>query len=1186
MTDGAKSPVDAAERKEALDTSRSFLVQAPAGSGKTALLIRRFLKLLAEVDEPEQILAITFTRAATAEMRERILQALDEAARGVEGEPDGEVAKLARAALANDARREWRLLEQPQRLNIETIDSLSLSITHRTPLLSRLGGNVSPTEHAEPLYHMAARRTLSQLGGDRRELSRAIRELLAARDANLKNCEDLIAGMLGRRDQWSTILPFAAETATDGDEFWTLLRQKLEEPFVRARKKLTTRALDLLTREAAVWDELISLVRHACGNLEHSHPEASLLCLKDLEPLDWLTDESARSALCGFLLTSDGMLRKKGGLRDCDGFPKGPTGKSAKQRFAAMIEDLARREGACEILKDLRQMPPAEFSPDQWQLLRQILIVLRHALAELRVIFTEERAVDFVEIGMAARQALSGSEDRMPRDPETEDDFGPAFRHPWKHLLVDEYQDTSLAQFELFELLVRQWEQDDEPHSYFLVGDPMQSIYSFRSAEVELFELTRRYGLAGFPLETLILKSNFRSHSGIVEPLNRIFSPVFGRENVPGQVPYAPSEAIEPAPEGGRWVFMDAQVSLPGKGSGRPSDIRLTEADRAVAMIGRALDAAPDPAQLKIGVLGRKKDDLRLIARRLRQAKIPFHAVEMEQLTERQEILDIQALTRALLHPMDRVAWLSVLRAPWCGLSLNDLHALCGSDEPGVGYEPILHLLRSRQALLTPDGVLRTARITPVLEDGIRGLAGQPVLARWIERVWNALGGPAVAGEEQKENIRAFLTAIEDLPPTGAGLEERIARLFAISDPRTSASAAVELMTIHKAKGLRFDLVFVPALDSTAGTDGSPLLGWLERALPDGEPGQRELLVCPIGAKGGDKDPLYQWIRRVASRKHIEESKRLLYVAATRASRELHLMGAITASRGSLHAPGGSLLGICQAGLELEFGGEWRAGQIAVQTAGASGGGEPSPSEAPAAIRSSTLPLRRLPSSWAPPWGEEERGGADAHEIPAREPASAIINPAALQRPQGALESRAVGTALHALMEELARELAKKQIDPALSRVPFWQSRAIALLRSQGLSMELAAGASSAVIAGLQSALSDQTGRWILAMHPGAESEISWSQWDGRELASLRGDRIFRAGPEPLSTGETHQWIIDYKTATHAETGLDAFLHAEEERYKPQLARYGEALRRSGNLLPLRLGLYYPGLKKFLWWAA
>ena len=192
-----RQPVDQSARARTLETNQSFLVQAPAGSGKTELLTRRLLKLLAEVDEPEQILAITFTLAATAEMRERVLSALQKAQ---DTEETGEELQLARNALDNDRRRGWNLLQQPERLNIRTIDAVCLDIAHETPLLSRLGGSLSPTDKPQPLYTLAARRTLARLGGEE-PLSSALTALLQLRGTSLPDCQKLIAEMLDKRDQ-------------------------------------------------------------------------------------------------------------------------------------------------------------------------------------------------------------------------------------------------------------------------------------------------------------------------------------------------------------------------------------------------------------------------------------------------------------------------------------------------------------------------------------------------------------------------------------------------------------------------------------------------------------------------------------------------------------------------------------------------------------------------------------------------------------------------------------------------------------------------------------------------------------------------------------------------------------------------------------------------------------------------
>ena len=153
---------DAAERAAALDPTRSFIVQAPAGSGKTELLTRRVLTLLARVDEPEQVLAITFTRKAAAEMRHRVVEALARAASGEApaNEYEAEGLALARAALERDAARGWRLLDDPGRLAMRTIDSLATALAHRLPVVSALGAAVATVDDPRPLHLEAAERFL------------------------------------------------------------------------------------------------------------------------------------------------------------------------------------------------------------------------------------------------------------------------------------------------------------------------------------------------------------------------------------------------------------------------------------------------------------------------------------------------------------------------------------------------------------------------------------------------------------------------------------------------------------------------------------------------------------------------------------------------------------------------------------------------------------------------------------------------------------------------------------------------------------------------------------------------------------------------------------------------------------------------------------------------------------------
>jgi ATP-dependent helicase/nuclease subunit A len=124
------------------------------------------------------------------------------------------------------------------------------------------------------------------------------------------------------------------------------------------------------------------------------------------------------------------------------------------------------------------------------------------------------------------------------------------------------------------------------------------------------------------------------------------------------------------------------------------------------------------------------------------------------------------------------------------------------------------------------------------------------------------------------------------------------------------------------------------------------------------------------------------------------------------------------------------------------------------------------------------------------------------------------------------------------------------------------------------------------VVRALVGVLQDPTGRWILGARADAQTEVSWSSWGAGDLVrTLRGDRIFRAGAEPHSSGETHLWIVDYKTARRGTSGVDAFLESEKQKYLQQLEAYAEVMRKvHGENLPLRLALYYPLLSRLVWW--
>jgi ATP-dependent exoDNAse (exonuclease V) beta subunit len=225
------------------------------------------------------------------------------------------------------------------------------------------------------------------------------------------------------------------------------------------------------------------------------------------------------------------------------------------------------------------------------------------------------------------------------------------------------------------------------------------------------------------------------------------------------------------------------------------------------------------------------------------------------------------------------------------------------------------------------------------------------------------------------------------------------------------------------------------------------------------------------------------------------------------------------------------------------------------------------------------MQLRRLPADWKPP---EHAAPREAQEM----------TPEVIERPRGSLSARAFGTVVHALLEDMTRlpGIEAAEVSQAvLDELRGWRPRAVAMLRSAGLPRTDAETQAAEVLRALQAVLQDAKGRWILGARAGAQNETSWSGWaasEGAEVVrTLRGDRIFRAGATPCSTEETHIWIVDYKTARHGASGLDAFLESEKEKYLHQLEAYAGVMRQvHGENQPLRLALYYPLLTRLVWW--
>jgi len=1037
----AESP-DRRQRERALEPECSFIVQAPAGSGKTELLIQRYLLLLARVERPEEIVAITFTRKAAAEMRKRVSKALAEA-REETRPAEAHAARtwdLARAALEANDRLGWKLEENAARLRVQTIDALCVSLTRRMPILSRLGAQPETIDDASTHYDEAARNLLEAVEIPDDPRHEDVAHLLAHLDNDVDNAVALLVDMLASREHWMRVVGHANDRAS------------LEAALAQVRITAAAR----------------------CRELYPEGPE----------------DVEAMIALAKALVTSSERTWKK------------------TDPLAQKLKGNEELRAAFSAMYDL---PPPSYDDEQWATLDAITRILPRAVAELRLVFAAHNQCDFVEVAQGAVRAL--------RDTEGPTELMLALDYRIRHILVDEFQDTSHAQHELLTLLTEGWEPGDG-RTLFVVGDPMQSIYRFRQAEVGLFLDARHSGIGTVTLEPLTLSANFRSQPAIVGWVNDAFRRILPpKDDIPGgAVGYTESVPM-PAPMGPAievHPFFDKDVH--------------GEAAQVVALVNRAREEAPDGS---IGILVRSRSRLEQVVKALRAAGLRYRAVEIEPLAQCTVVQDLIALTHALSHLGDRIAWLSLLRAPWCGLRLEDLLKL---GPHGAVWDSIGDA--DKLAAMSKDGRERLSRVRGILADFVEGRM-RSTLRDAVESAWLALGGPGcVESATELEDATVYLDFLEANEDAGAiadrvTFEQRLKKLYAVPD--LQADERLQVMTMHKAKGLEFDTVILPGLGGGTEPDRSRLFSWTRRR--DSAHAEASLLVAPINAAGDDKEPIQRYIRRVDRAHGEHETGRLLYVATTRARTRLHVCGDVVRARSGEFKPRtGSLLEQLWSVVAERF--------------------EPPGNEAtaPRAARGprAVQPLRRLALPVAP----------------IAVPPSARWNapPAESGRPEiefswAGETARRIGTVVHAWLQRIA-EQGLDQWNRA--KVESLAKVFRANLAAAGIGDTELEEAAKSVERALVNAIEDERGRWILGTHAQSHTEYRLSSQSSGVRRTYVVDRMFVD-----ANGE--RWIVDYKTSRHEGAGLEAFLDAERKRYREQLAGYATLF--DG---PSRQGLYFP----------
>ena len=1112
-------------RDLAVDPRKSVIVEAGAGSGKTANLVVRKLRLLAVSEHPEEVLSITFTRKATSEMRSRVIGALRTVALGAT--PTNAYEEVlydsARSALDRDRAMGWNLLDNPSRLRIVTFDSLAHMIVRMSPITSQLGGPVVVEEDPSPLYEKAVDRLFQSLNSERDDnLSQAVFQFLDLMDNRQVRARSFLTNLLARRDQWLAYVL----SARDRGEFYELINESCNELGLGTINEIST-----VIQVAGVGPALAQLWLYATENGVKAESIAALASYKQF-PDSNEVDLTFWRGLVDFMLTSGGTFRKR--VTENEGFPapsklKGEakaTAKDMKDLFAQVVSEIEDiNPDACALLSRCGVLPEAlEEGSDALALMDTLVEILPVLAADLQVIFTEHGAADHAHVFQAALQALG--DETMPGEASL------ALDYQIRHILVDEYQDTSKPQTQMLKRLTAGWEQN-EGRTLFLVGDPKQSIYKFRDANVSNFLAARRNGLGDIRLTPAYLTENFRSTQAIIDWNNAVYGPVFpAEENIArSEVTFSPS-TVPAGNTGGDDIVVRGFY-------GDPINNAMSEADFIATKLKEIHANHPEETA---AILVRNRSHLREILPALKRHGVAWKAADIDPLSSLGVVSDLLSLTRAIMNPMDKLAWVALLRSPLAGLTMGEINSFVGRANH------VWSAISAPQENMTLATKAVLKRFVSVMTEALSRYQRKS-LRQIVEGAWVALGGPTLTKDTgELEAVRQTLDLISGLEVGGTimdteNLNRSASRLYA-SDA-AGADNAVDIMTMHKAKGLQFDSVFLPGLANGTRPDEKSLLYW-DEWLNDS--GQYRMAMAPMAPPGSRDVPLYDFLRARESDKSRQEMARLMYVATTRPQKRLFLsFGLDVLESGNVATPGrSSLLGII-----------WK--QIEDQAKLTESPARESVAQAPSMNVTRIegrdfLHTAKLAGPLAQYRGPDQGFGKD--NVPALSWDNAV--------------AAAAGTVFHRFLQLLNdKQIRTVKPEDARKFKPFWERQ----LRSHGLPIsKLNQGVS--LIEEAFKGLNSDDGRYLLAGHDQKEAEKPVTLVVEGEVQDLVIDLTF------VDNGI--RWIVDTKTSAPAEGEPEhAYIERELQRYEEKMALYGQAVTHLGKE-PVKLALYLPRIGRLV----
>ena len=824
MANLTQQPSDHQVRKKALGQG-SFIVQAPAGSGKTSLLVKRFLNRLLEVKSPKEVLALTFTNKAAAEMAQRLKEALEGKSK------DNEIKKIVEKISKHALKNKWDE-GYIDTLMVMTIDKLALRLIKQTPILSSSGVNFLTDEDPDDLYRETIRETIT---------SNAENHLLFKYfDYDYHKLTEQLLALISKRDQW---LPIVSGLLRSDDK-------NIEEIYGT-----------YYTNELNIWVE--EKIKPNFTNEDLKELEIIVSYLADNKNID--RKDKLRSSINyefwfyirDLILTKSGkQIRKK--IDTSSGFPATNVGKEIKERLLKLIK---LKNNKFNILIDFFNVTYHKNIVDIYPLITPFCLLLIDMVTRLNEKFKERRIIDFTQIMGNAVEALRDTHLPLILDQNI------------SHILVDEFQDTNESQLIFIELLTQNFAGNPEK-SFFAVGDPMQSIYRFRKAEVEIFSRVQKSGISDLKLTSLFLKVNFRSNKNIIDWLNNSFSKAFPLidDSDEGSVPYSSCESSNNNLEGG--------MELIALTCDTKSKTAQYEAE-ALYVLNLIKDTRKSNPDASIAVLTRSKAHLNELITLInkKDSSIPIDAIEMSKILSNQTFQDILCLTKALFDFSDRTNWIAALKSPWCGLSINDLVLLFEKDHKSLVWELINNI--DNTSRLDKNSARRLRSFVEVIRENIQ-YRGRISHRYFVEGIWRQLNGEeSMVDSNDIQNIDLFLELLEEaseiLSIDFIKLERLIENKF-ISKTSIQKNS-IKFLTIQKSKGLEFDHVIIPNLNKRTRNEESDLVLYDKSTLSIKNPGSDKNLHSYHAYK---------------ERKRLDNEKiRLLYVAMTRAKNKCYLIGTV-----------------------------------------------------------------------------------------------------------------------------------------------------------------------------------------------------------------------------------------------------------------------------------------------------